>query len=449
MARVEPNNIDAEISILGCAFLSKEALEKVIEGLETEMFYSKRHQLIFEAIKDLYKNDVAIDITTVVNELERKKELSKVGGVEYLTEIIDSVVTPSNIEYYINIVFTKYILRTIINKSSDIIDECYKEEKDINDIIDYAEKSILGVDSDRMIKDISDIQHIIVNVQENIERLAKEGTDITGIPSGYYDLDAKTTGFHDNELIIIAGRPGMGKSSIASNMITNMAINSKKSVALFTLETGAEQVVNRMLASVGQISANKLKTGRLDHNDWKKLNEAIGELGETNIFIDDTADITINEIRRKSRKLKNSSRGLDIIFVDYLQLITSTTKYSGQRVQEVSEISRGLKKLAMELEIPVVAVAQLSRSVEMRENKRPIMSDLKESGSIEQDADIVLFLYCDDYYNYKAKERPNISPTELIISKHRNGATGVVELLFERNTVSFKNYIKRDQENEK
>ena len=276
--------------------------------------------------------------------------------------------------------------------------------------------------------------------------LAKNGSDITGIPSGYYDLDNKTTGFHENELIIIAGRPGMGKSAIVSNIATNMAINSKKTVALFNLEMGAEQIVNRMFASVGQIDAQKLRTGRLEHNDWKKLNEAISELADTNIFIDDTPGITVSEIRSKCRRLKNSDVGLDAIIIDYLQLISSSNKYSGQRTQEVSEISRDLKKLAMELSVPVIALAQLSRSVEMRENKRPIMSDLKESGSIEQDADIVMFLYCDDYYNFKSKDRPNLSPVELIISKHRSGSTGTVDLMFERNTLSFKNYKKSEEE---
>ena len=446
MARTEPNNIEAEINTLGCAFLSKSSLDKVVEELNGDMFYSEKNKAIFSVLERLHKNDIAVDVTTVSNELEKNKQLGNVGGIEYLTEVINSVATTANLDYYINIIYTKYILRLLIAKSTEIIDDCFDEQKDLTEIVEKAEKQILSINSNRMTKEIRGIQDVISKAQEEIEMLAKNGSDITGIPSGYYDLDNKTTGFHENELIIIAGRPGMGKSAIVSNIATNMAINSKKTVALFNLEMGAEQIVNRMFASVGQIDAQKLRTGRLEHNDWKKLNEAISELADTNMFIDDTPGITVSEIRSKCRRLKNSDVGLDAIIIDYLQLISSSNKYSGQRTQEVSEISRDLKKLAMELSVPVIALAQLSRSVEMRENKRPIMSDLKESGSIEQDADIVMFLYCDDYYNFKSKDRPNLSPVELIISKHRSGSTGTVDLMFERNTLSFKNYKKSEEE---
>ena len=446
MARTEPNNIEAEINTLGCAFLSKSSLDKVVEELNGDMFYSEKNKAIFSVLERLHKNDIAVDVTTVSNELEKNKQLGNVGGIEYLTEVINSVATTANLDYYINIIYTKYILRLLIAKSTEIIDDCFDEQKDLTEIVEKAEKQILSINSNRMTKEIRGIQDVISKAQEEIEMLAKNGSDITGIPSGYYDLDNKTTGFHENELIIIAGRPGMGKSAIVSNIVTNMAINNSKTVAMFNLEMGAEQIVNRMFASVGQIDAQKLRTGRLEHSDWKKLNEAISELADTNIYIDDTAGITVSEIRSKCRRLKNSEKGLDAIVIDYLQLVSSSNKYSGQRTQEVSEISRDLKKLAMELNVPVIALAQLSRSVEMRENKRPIMSDLKESGSIEQDADIVMFLYCDDYYNYKSKDRPNLSPIELIIAKHRNGSTGTVDLMFERNTLSFKNYKKSEEE---
>ncbi len=446
MARIEPNNLEAEINTLGCAFLSKASLDKITEELTEEMFYSGKNKTIFSAILKLHRNDIAVDITTVSNELEKSKQLGNIGGIEYLTEVINSVATTANLDYYINIIYTKYVLRMLIEKSTMVINECYEEQKDLTEIVEIAEKQILSVNSNRMTKEIRGIQDIISKAQEEIEMLAKNGSDITGIPSGYYDLDAKTAGFHENELIIIAGRPGMGKSAIVSNMATNMAINSKKSIAMFTLEMGAEQIVNRMFATVGQIDAHKLRTGRLENIDWKKLDEAISKLADANIFIDDTPGITVSEIRSKCRRLKNSETGLDMIVIDYLQLVSSSNKYSGQRTQEVSEISRDLKKLAMELDVPVIALAQLSRSVEMRENKRPIMSDLKESGSIEQDADIVMFLYCDDYYNFKAKDRPNLSPVELIIAKHRSGSTGTIDLMFERNTLSFKNYKKSEEE---
>ena len=300
-----------------------------------------------------------------------------------------------------------------------------------------------------MVKEIKPIQEVLVKAQQELEFLAKNGGDVTGVPTGFYDLDKRTTGFHGNELIIIAGRPGMAKSALAINMATNMAVNYKKSVALFNLEMGSTQIVNRMLSSVGQINSQKLRTGKLDHTDWKKYNETLSLLADTKFYIDDTPGITVSEIRSKCRRLKNSDKGLDCIIIDYLQLISSSNKYSGQRTNEVSEISRDLKKLAMELEVPVIALAQLSRGVEQREDKRPLMSDLKESGSIEQDADIVMFLYCDDYYKFKSKDRPQLSPTELIISKHRSGGTGTIDLIFERTYTNFKNVIKSEEnENE-
>ena len=444
MARKEPQNLDAEINTLGCAFLSKTALDKICEELTVEMFYLESHKKIYEVLEKLKRNDIAVDITTVSNELEKNGNLGQVGGLEYLTEIVDSVATPANLEYYINIIFEKYVLRTLINKSTKIIDECYEEKEELNTIVENAEKSILAVNADRMTKDIKPIQEVLDKAQEEIEFLAKNGGDITGIPTGFYDLDKRTTGFHSNELIIIAARPGMGKTALAINMATNIAINSKKSVAFFTLEMSAVQVVNRMFSSVGQIDSMKLRTGRFEHTDWKKYNETLSLLADTRFYIDDTPAITVSEMRSKCRRLKQSEKGLDIIIVDYLQLLSSSSKYQGQRTNEVSEISRDLKKLAMELEVPVIALAQLSRGVEGREDKRPLMSDLKESGSIEQDADIVMFIYCDDYYKFKSKERPNISPTELIISKNRSGSTGTAELLFERSFVNFKNYLKSE-----
>lgn len=449
MARKEPQNIEAEINALGCAFLNKNALDKVCEELTSNMFYLDAHKKIHEILIKLRSNDTGVDITTVSNELEKNKNLGTIGGIEYLTEIVDSVATPANIEYYINIIFEKFILRTLIDKSTTIIDECYDEKDDLNSIIENAEKNILSVNSSRMTKEIKPIQELLDKAQEQIEFLAKNGGDVTGIPTGFIDLDKRTTGLHANELIIMAGRPGMGKTSLALNMATHMAINAKKSVAFFTLEMGAIQVINRMFSSIGQIDSIKLRTGKFDHTDWKKYNETLSLLADAKFFIDDTPGITVAEIRSKCRRLKNSDKGLDVIIIDYLQLISSSSKYSGQRTNEVSEISRDLKKLAMELEVPVISLAQLSRGVEAREDKRPLMSDLKESGSIEQDADIVMFIYCDDYYKFKSKDRPNLSPIELIISKNRSGGTGTVDLIFERSFTNFKNYLKsEDNDNE-
>ena len=272
-----------------------------------------------------------------------------------------------------------------------------------------------------------------------MEKLSSMKGEITGVPSGYYDIDRLTAGFHENELIIIAARPAMGKTAFAVNLAVNMAMNAKKTVALFNMEMGAEQLISRMLSSVGQIEASKLRTGKLEHQDWKRVNEAISRLADTKIFIDDTPGMTVSEIRAKCRRLANSEDGLDIVIIDYLQLISGSARYAGQRQQEVSEISRSLKTMAMELNIPVIALAQLSRSVEGREDKRPLLSDLRESGSIEQDADIVAFLYRDDYYNKESAIDENTSKSEFIISKHRSGPTATVNLIFKRDTSSFFN----------
>ena len=449
MARKEPQNIEAEINAIGCAFLNKSALDKVCEELQTEMFYLDAHKKIFDVLKKLRREDIAVDITTVSNELEKTKQLGTIGGIEYLTEILDSVATPANIEYYINIIFEKYVLRTLINKSTNIIEDCYNEKESLNNIVENAEKNILSINSERMTKEIKSIQEVLEKAQQQIEFLAKNGRDVTGLATGFIDLDRRTTGFHENELIIIAGRPGMGKTSLALNIAANMAIQGKKSVAFFTLEMPAIQIVNKLFSGVGQIESLKLRTGKLENMDWKKYNETLSLLADTKFFIDDTAGITVSEIRSKCRRLKNSDAGLDAIFIDYLQLISSSNKYSGQRTNEVSEISRDLKKLAMELEVPVIALAQLSRGVEAREDKRPLMSDLKESGSIEQDADMVMFIYIYDYYKYNAKDRPDYSQVDLIISKNRSGSQGTVNLIFERPYTNFKNCLKsEDNSNE-
>ena len=280
--------------------------------------------------------------------------------------------------------------------------------------------------------------------QAEIERLAKNKTDITGIPSGFYDLDKLTSGFHPNELIILAARPAMGKTALGLNLAVNAAKATDQAVAIFNMEMSAEQLAMRMIAAAGGIEISKLRTGRLEHNDWKKVNEAMSELGETNLYIEDASGMTMSEIRAKCRRLASQDKGLGLVVIDYLQLINGSSRYEGNRQQEVSEISRSLKTMAMELKVPVIALAQLSRSVELRENKRPIMSDLRESGSIEQDADIVAFLYRDDYYNKAASESTDTSVTELIIGKHRNGGTGTIELLFERSMSNFRNYIRKE-----
>lgn len=444
--RKMPQNLEAEMAILGSCFLSSYALDKVCEEVSSDMFYSEANKKIFEAIYELHQRKTPLDSTTLVNEIEKRDNISVIGGVEYLSEVIDSVITAANVDYYIDIVREKALRRKLIEVTTQITSSAFDEESDTNDIIDNAEKNIFSVTKARKAGEFKNISDVLRSTQKQLEDLAKNDKEITGIATGFYDFDKLTSGLHPNELIILAARPAMGKTAFGVNIAVNAAMNSKKNVALFNLEMSAEQLAMRMIAAAGSIEQNKLKTGRLEHNDWKKVNEAISELSQINLFIEDASGTTISEIRAKCRRLASQGPGLGLVVIDYLQLIEGSAKYAGNRQQEVSEISRALKTMAMELKVPVIALAQLSRGVELRENKRPIMSDLRESGSIEQDADIVMFLYRDDYYNKTAQEQTNISVTELIVGKHRNGSTGTIELLFERSMSNFRNYIKREQE---
>ena len=443
--RKMPQNLEAEMSILGACFLSTYALDKVCEEVTSDMFFSNANKIIFDAIFELHNKKTPLDSTMLINEIEKKENINTIGGVEYLSEVIDSVITAANIDYYIDIVREKALRRKLIEVSTGITTSAFDEDSETNDIIDNAEKSIFTVTKSRKAGEFKKIREVMKSTQEKLEDLAKNDKEITGIATGFYDFDKLTSGLHENELIILAARPAMGKTAFGVNIAVNAAINSKKNVALFNLEMSAEQLAMRMIAAQGGIEQNKLKTGRLEHNDWKKVNEAMSELSNINLFIEDASGMTVSEIRAKCRRLAAQDPGLGLVVIDYLQLIDGGSKYAGNRQQEVSEISRSLKTMAMELKVPVIALAQLSRSVELRENKRPIMSDLRESGSIEQDADIVMFLYRDDYYNKSAQEQTNVSVTELIVGKHRNGSTGTIELLFERSMSNFRNYIKKQE----
>ena len=440
-----PQNLEAEMAVLGCSFLTNYALDKVCEELDSDMFISEPNRRIFDAIKSLHQSKIPLDSATVKNEIEKKGSINLIGGIEYLSEVIDSVITAANVDYYIDIVREKALRRKLIDVTNTITSSAYDEEENTNDLIDDAERKIFSVTKARKAGEFKTIGEVMRSTQQELERLAKNQNEITGIPSGFYDLDKLTSGFHPNELIILAARPAMGKTAFGLNLAVNAAQKTDKAVAIFNMEMSAEQLALRMIAAAGGIEQNKLKTGRLEHNDWKKVNEAMSELGDTNLYIEDSSGMTISEIRAKCRRLATQEKGLGLVVIDYLQLITGSDKYEGNRQQEVSEISRSLKTMAMELKIPVIALAQLSRSVELRENKRPIMSDLRESGSIEQDADIVAFLYRDDYYNKPASDSSNVSITELIIGKHRNGGTGTIELLFERDMSNFRNYIKKEE----
>jgi len=437
--RVMPHNIEAEQSVLGSMFLSKYALQKCIENLESELFYMDNNAKIFETIKNLNELGSPIDLTTVTSELNNKNILKQVGDVEYLTEIINSVPTASNVDEYIKIVQEKAILRKLIIEATNIVSLGYDTTNNLSDTLDKAEKTILNVVKTRKGTEFKSIKDVLSKTQSDLEKLSKSKSEITGLSTGFYDFDKLTSGLHENELIIIAARPAMGKTAFALNLATNIAINSKKTVALFNMEMGAEQLASRMISSIGQVEGYKMRNGRLENNDWKRVNEAISRISDTKIYIDDTPGMSISEIRAKCRRLSSSEAGLDIVIIDYLQLINGSSKYSGQRQQEVSEISRSLKTMAMELNIPVIALAQLSRSVEGREDKRPLLSDLRESGSIEQDADLVAFLYREDYYNKEKSIDDYTSESELIIGKNRSGPTGTIDLIFKRNTSTFIN----------
>ena len=412
-----------------------------------EMIYYEENRIIFKTMKNLHINNIPVDVQTVCNELDKTKTLSKVGGVEYIAKIIDSVPSTANLGYYIKIIFEKSILRNLIEKSTKIQEECYEEKDSVVDIVENAERNILSVYNDKLGRDIQKIQDVLPEVQKNLEALADSGEEYTGLRTGYYDFDAMTRGLQKKQVIIIAGRPGCGKSAFSLNVGLNAAIHDKKSVALFSLEMGVDEIAKRMFGVVGRIDGDVLKTGKLKNTDWKKWNEAMSELSDTKFYVDDSGGLTVSEIRRKCRKLKNSDDGLDLIIIDYLQLLSSSSKYAGQRVQEVSEISRDIKKLAMELDIPVIALAQLSRSVEQRKggDNKPKLSDLRESGSIEQDADIVLFLHSDEYGKYDGNVNRKI---ELLVAKHRAGSTGTVNLLFKMNTGKFDNYSNKEDGNE-
>ena len=443
--REVPYSLEAEQSVLGSAFLSKDALTKICDDLNEDDFYLDSHKIIFSVLKDLHEEGIPVDITIVTDRLESSGELTKIGNVDYLVEIANFVPTASNVEYYINIVHDKSVLRKLIEVSNEISSESYTFDGPINNALDSAEAKIFNIVNKRKTSEFRNIQDVVYKAQSDLEKLSENKSEITGVATGFYDLDKITSGFHENELIIIAARPGMGKTAFALNIATNVARSTNKNVAIFNFEMSAEQLVNRMLSSIGQINFTKFRNGNFDNDDWKKLGESVSVLADTNIKIDDTAGSSISDIRSKCRRLASSKEGLALVVIDYLQLISGPNKSSQiNRQQEVSDISRGLKMMAMELHVPVIALAQLSRAVEGRPDKKPLMSDLRESGSIEQDADMVGFLYRDAYYNKEASLGKDVDETDFIIGKNRNGPTETLQFLFKGSTVTFANYKKEN-----
>ena len=440
MARKMPQNLEAEMSVLGVAFLNSYDVSKIVEEVTVDMFFDERNRCLFNAIKNLHSAKTPIDITTIKNELDKDKKLNTVG-LDYITEVIDSVVTSANLDFYIKIIKDYAVRRNLIDTATEIINKSYDED-DVTNLLDKAEQNILNVVRARTVGDFLPIQEILRKAQAKLEELAKNKRNITGLETGFPDFDKITTGLQGGEMIILAARPGMGKTALALNMASYAAMHTKKAVAIFNLEMSADMLVNRMISSIGQIDSYKLQTGNMQEKDWKRYNEALSQLADTNIYIEDNAGVTCQEIREKCRRLANSEAGLGLVVIDYLQLVNSGNRRIESRQVEVSEISRSLKTMALELNVPVIALSQLSRSAEKRESNQPMLADLRESGSLEQDADIVLFINRKDYYE-KAKDfNQKIVPAELIIAKHRKGGSGTINLLFELNMLSFKSQLK-------
>ncbi|MGF7049315.1 replicative DNA helicase [Paenibacillus sp. DS2015] len=434
--RIPPQNLEAEQAVLGAILLQSEAMITAMERVQTEDFYDKPHQLIYEAMIDLGEQNQPIDLITLTSLLQDRGQLEDIGGVSYLARLAHAVPTAANVDYYAQIIEEKSMLRRLIRTATHIVSEGYTGGEDVSGMLGDAERSILEISNRRSGSGFVLIRDVLMDVFERVEMLHENKGGTSGIPTGFVDLDKMTNGFQRNDLIIVAARPSVGKTAFALNIAQNVAVRAKETVAIFSLEMSAPQLVQRMICAEANLDANAMRTGEFKDDDWAKLTMGISSLSEAEIYIDDSPGITVADIRAKCRRLQKE-KGLGMIVIDYLQLIQGRGKSGENRQQEVSDISRTLKQIARELEVPVVALSQLSRGVEQRQDKRPMMSDLRESGSIEQDADIVSFLYRDDYYNADT-EKKNI--IEIIIAKQRNGPVGTVELVFLKNFNKFVNY---------
>lgn len=430
-----PNNIEAEKALLGSMFYSFNALQKACEEVSKEVFYLDSHSKIFEVVQDLYFAKKPIDATTVTAEAMNKGYLVQIGGVEYLNNVINTVATGANISYYIDTVLEKFTLRKMIEVATNIITDANSPDIKVNDFVENAEKNILNVSKSRKTSEFRTVREVLDKAQNDLEVLAKNKGGVTGLTTGLVDLDNLTNGFSPTQLVIVAARPAVGKTAFALNIACAAAKSTKKNIAIFSLEMPAEQLIMRMISSLGQIDNKKLQTGRLENEDWRRVNEAVSQLADTNIYFHDAGGITAGEIKAKCRRLSTMGEGLGLVIIDYLQLIDSSSRYSNSRQQEVSEISRNLKTMALELEVPVIALSQLSRNVEKREDKKPVLSDLRESGSIEQDADIVAALHAPQVETPVDDNLP--VPIQLIILKHRNGPIATIDMLFKKKTSTF------------
>ena len=439
LGKVPPHDIEAEQAILGCMLTDRDSVIAAIEVLKEDAFYREDNKAIYAAILSLYSKNEPIDIITVKAELIETGNFERVGGLEYLASLPERVPTTANVDKYIKIVDEKAMLRNLISSANELVALGYDETEDVDRIMDMAEKKIFDLAQKKNTKGYSALKDVLVETFAKLEELYNQKGQLSGTPTGFKDYDLKTSGLHDSDLIIVAARPAMGKSAFAINIATNVAVQAKKGVAIFNLEMSKAQVGNRILCCEALVDSNKVRTGQLEDDDWVKLASTLTRLSEAPIYIDDTAGISIMEIRAKCRKLK-IEKDIGLVVIDYLQLIQGSGKKNASREQEISEISRSLKILAKELQIPVIALSQLSRSVEKRDDKRPMLSDLRESGAIEQDADQVIFLYRDDYYN-EDSEKKNVA--EVILAKHRGGSTGTIDLAWLPSYTKFANLEKR------
>jgi len=442
--KLPPQHIEAEQSVLGGILIENEAVNRVTEILDADDFYRDAHRKIYDALLNLSERDEPADLITLTNELRKSDLLDSIGGASYLASLIDSVPTAANIEYYARIVKEKAILRKLIQTSTEIITQGYEDRGDVEGFLDEAERAIFEISEKRVRPSFYPIREIVKESFATIEKLFKKKEAVTGVPSGFKELDRMTAGFQPSDLIIIAGRPSMGKTAFCLDVAEYAAIGNKIPVAIFSLEMSKEQLVIRMLCSQANVEGTRLRTGYLNESDWPKLTIAAGNLSDAPIYIDDTAALSALELRAKARRLK-SEHGLGMVIVDYLQLMKGRARVES-RQQEISEISRSLKALAKELNIPVIAVSQLSRKTEERTGNRPQLSDLRESGAIEQDADLILFIYRDEVYN-RSEDNPNRGKAEVIIGKQRNGPIGKIDLAFLDKFTTFKDLYRGENEN--
>lgn len=441
MERIPPQSLEAEVSVLGAMMMAAGAIPEVIEILPVESFYKDSHRRIYAAMIELFERNEPVDLTTLTNRLRDKGELESAGGAANLASILNSVPTAANVTYYARIVFKKFLLRKLIATATEIVGMGYAEEKEVDLVLDQAEQLIFDIAQRKISRGVISVADMLHDSFEAIERLYAHKEHVTGLASGFRDFDIMTSGFQKSDLIIIAGRPSMGKSSLALNIAQHVGIREATPVALFSLEMSADQLVQRMLCAEARVDAHRLRTGFLSESDWPKLTTAAGVLSKSKIFIDDTPAITVLDVRAKTRRLM-AKEPLGLIIIDYLQLMQSRREFDS-RQQEISEISRSLKALARELNIPVIALSQLSRAVETRSDRRPQLADLRESGAIEQDADLVVFVYREEYYRPTPE---NEGMAEVIIGKQRNGPVGTVKLAFIKKYTRFENLAKVEEE---